>query len=129
MADPSWAVQQVLKSELETAGLTVRDGFAAVDLAYPYVTIGADVADDFGSKDIDGWSFAAEIQCWSDQRSMSVVKGMAKTIRDQINRNTYTQDSYRIYQVREASVRYLTEEDGHGRRAVIEYLIRVAPVI
>lgn len=129
MADPSWALQQVLYSEVTAAGLTVRDGAAEEGQAYPFVTIGADVVDDFGSKDIDGWSFGAQLQCWSSLRDFDEVKGMVETIRGRINRNTYTQDSFRIYQVREASVRYLIEEDGHGRRAVIEYLVRVAPVI
>ena len=125
MADPAWSLQQMLYTELTAAGLTVYPETAPSTATYPFVTIGADLSDDDGSKDQDAWLFNVDIQCWTETREYSVVKLMAGTIRDRINRQQFTQDGYRIYQIREATTRYFAEEDGHGRRGVLEYQIRI----
>ena len=129
MASPDFAVQTVLYTQVTAAvtPIVVYDGLAPDGVAYPFVTIGGDVVEEAGTKTTDGWSFASDISIWSQQRAYKECKDNAELIRLALHDQIFTQDGHRLYMVRESTRRYFEEEDGHGRRCVMEFIIRVEP--
>lgn len=123
--DPGLAVQTALYAKLSAAlaPVPVYD-FVPAETAFPYVTIGADIATPDDAKDSSAQNVLVQIDVWSRERGRAESKAVAGSIYAALHMQPLVVPGFSIAWVRFDFATSMLDPDGITFHSITRYRIR-----
>ena len=88
---------------------------------FPYVTMGEDASNDYGTKDLDGSTVSLNIHVWSQYRGSKEVKTIMDRIHTLLHDSSLSVSGFNLVNTRFEFMDILRDPDGITRHGVMRF--------
>ena len=89
--------------------------------SFPYVTMGEDASNDYGTKDLDGSTVSLNIHVWSQYRGSKEVKTIMDRIHTLLHDSSLSVSGFNLVNTRFEFMDILRDPDGITRHGVMRF--------